>query len=120
MATKETSRGEDLACGKCEKAFRFQAWRDRHEKKCKGPRAAPAPRARNAAEPDEEPTSEASSSSAVTSEPLVVVDRGAGQLSIKERILNMLEMEEEQLTKRLGDVKKLIVAVRQVEVGGDD
>ncbi len=132
MATKE-ERGEELACGKCEKPFRFQAWRDRHEKKCKGkkPTAAP-PRPRdNDGSVEEDPelpmprprksqgaTPPPSSTAAAAREPLVVVDTSAGEASPKQRVLNMLEVEEGELTKKLGDVKRLIAVVRQVEEGG--
>jgi hypothetical protein len=50
----------------------------------------------------------------------VVPDQAGAALTPKERVLNLLEVEEEDLTKKLGDVKKLIAAVRGVEVGARD
>lgn len=128
MATKET-RGDELACRKCEKPFRFQAWLERHEKKCKGEKPAAAARPRdNDGSVEEDPdlpvprrrraTPPPSSSEGEPREPLVVVDHASGEASPKQRVLNMLEVEEEQLTKKLGDVKRLIAVVRQVEEGG--
>ena len=45
----------------------------------------------------------------------MVVDTAGGELPVKTRILNMLEVEEVQLGKDLGDVKRLIAAVRACE-----
>lgn len=135
MAKEVVTRGEDLACGKCEKPFRFEAWRDRHAKKCKGRKAPPAPRAANLEsdgsveeEPDlpmQRPAARKDSSlptpqNVADPVPLVVVDQVGPQLSAKTRILNMLEVEEEQLVKQLGDVKRLIVVVLGCEDRGSE
>jgi hypothetical protein len=133
MAKSTGARGEALACGKCNKPFRFEAWRDRHERKCKGakPARVARPKRRDSdGSVEEEPdlpmdrprhngsgTPPPSASADRGPVPLVVAESEGGEISPKMRVLNMLEVEEGLLEKRLGDVKRLITAVRNCEEG---
>lgn len=96
-----------LECPNCGKEYmRGGKKYEKHVKTCTGEAAAAPRRAVREAPPPSEGGS---------TEPLIVTDSSGSSLSPKQRVLNMLEVDEEQLTKQLGDVKRLISAVRNCE-----
>lgn len=96
-----------LDCPKCGKKYvRAGVRRDKHIKNCDGSEISSSSRSPRRSAPEEVEGAH---------EPLVVVDKG---LSLKERIIGLLEVEEDRLGRELGACKAMISAVR--ETGGGE
>lgn len=103
-----------LKCPKCKRTFTHQAWLEKHQAICGRPAAGPSPRAKALVErmkaDREEKGPEEPKDERKEKELLVVPDDSP--LPVHQKVLDILELEEQRLTKELGQIKSLLRAVR--------
>jgi len=103
----------NLKCKKCGRAFTHPAWLDKHAKLCDGKTDAPSPRAAALAKrlkAERQPAPEVSEKKDEVV-PLIVIPKDQS-LPIRDRVINLLELEEDRLAKELGRCKGMLAAVR--------
>lgn len=104
-----------LKCRECGRTFTHPGWLERHAQLCGGKDDVPSPRAAALAmrlKDARAATAEAAATVTVPKEPLLVVDKDQPALPIRDRVINLLELEEERLAQELGRTKAMLAAVR--------